>query len=80
MTWTNIHLTSEVQSLLIEAAALKRVSVEDLASQILGEAVKEKLTQTSAVKPSAPVILPLAGLQPYSYDATPEESVLPADE
>jgi hypothetical protein len=80
MTWTNVHLTNEVQAMLIKAAALQRMSVEELASQILGAAVKEKLAQASAGELPVAITLPLAALQPYAYDATPEESALPADE
>lgn len=80
MTWTNIHLTNEIQSLLIKAAAFQQVSVEELASKILSEAVKEKLTQNATVESPVRATLPLAGLKPYSYDATPEESAFSADE
>jgi hypothetical protein len=80
MTWTNIHLTSEVQSLLIKAAASQKVSVEELASKILSDAVKEKLAQNGEAESPVRVILPLASRQPYSYNANPEESALPADE
>jgi hypothetical protein len=80
MTWTNINLTNEVQEILIKAAAIQNVSVEELASKILNNAVKEKLAQNILFQSPERVILPLAGRQPYSYDATPEESALPVDE
>ncbi|ELR97008.1 hypothetical protein [Gloeocapsa sp. PCC 73106] len=80
MTWTNVHLTNEVRTMLIKAAVLQRVSVEELASKILSEAVREKLAQSAVGEPSAQVTLPLAGLKPYSYGATPEESALPAND
>ncbi len=82
MTWTNVHISKEEQALLIKAAALQKVSVEDLASQILGEAIQEKLSGVgTSESPDREVKTnPLAGLQPYAYEASPEESAFPADE
>jgi hypothetical protein len=82
MTWTSVHLTKEAQTILIKAAALQKVSVEDLASKILDEAIQEKLSvsNNSDIEKQPTKALPLAGLQPYAYDATPEESAFPAEE
>ena len=43
MLTTSIHLSQEAQSLLIKAAAVQHISVEDLASQILNEAIYDRL-------------------------------------
>ena len=82
MTWTNVHITKADQALLLKAAALRKVSVEDLASRILGEAIQEKLSNVLLGNlPSDEVSKnPLAGLEPYAYKATPEESAFPSDE
>lgn len=82
MTWTNVHITQADRDLLIRAAALQRVSVEQLASRILGEAIQEKLK--SVLPDNLPTDEvsknPLAHLKPYAYNATPEESPFPSNE
>jgi hypothetical protein len=82
MTWTSVRLTKQEQAMLIKAAALEKISVEDLASQILSKAIQEMISveETIEKRSPSPKLNPLAGLKPYAYDATPEESVLPAEE
>ena len=41
MLTTNIHLSQEAKQILIKAAAFKQISVEDLASEILNEVIRE---------------------------------------
>ena len=41
---TSIHLSQEAQQILIKVAALKQMSVEALASEILNEVIPEKLS------------------------------------
>lgn len=59
---------------------MQGLSVEELASKILSDAVKEKLAQNLPIESMKKIVLPLAGLQPYHYNATPEESALPEEE
>ena len=82
MTWTNVHITKADQALLLKVAALQKVSVEELASRILGEAIQEKLKSVLLGNlPSDEVSKnPLAGLEPYAYQATPEETAFPSNE
>ncbi len=42
MIGTNIYISQETQESLVKAAALQKVSVEELASSILKESIKEK--------------------------------------
>lgn len=82
MTVTHVQISQKSQELLIQAAAQKNVSVEALASEILDHGIQIQLSDTRAStklvesKPRNP----LAGLQPYRYDADPEESILDNDE
>lgn len=82
MTWTNVHITQADRDLLIRAAALQKVSVEQLASEILAEAIQEKLKSVLLDHLPADQVStnPLAGLEPYAYNATPEESAFPSSE
>lgn len=80
MVWTNVEITKEAQTLLIKAAALQKVSIEELASQILSEGIKEKLFTLKETEPFPSQNNPLADLHPYAYDATPEESAFAADD
>jgi hypothetical protein len=82
MTWTNVHLTQADRDLLIKAAVLQKVSVEQLASQILAEAIQEKLKGVLLNNlPTDEVSKhPLAGLEPYAYNATPEELAFPSNQ
>ncbi len=43
MLTTNIHLSQEAQQILIKAAAVKNMSVEDLASEIINSEGKLNL-------------------------------------
>ncbi|MDJ0535247.1 MAG: hypothetical protein QNJ70_22630 [Xenococcaceae cyanobacterium MO_207.B15] len=81
MIGTNIHLSQEAQQILIQAAAVKRMSVEDLASELLNEVIHDKLS--SIIKDTEPKLKrkpALAGTEPFIFYGTPEESGLPADE
>lgn len=77
MPTTNIHISLEAQQLLIKAAAVKRMSVEDLASEILNEVIQDKLSATIQ-DAEAPLNLKpaLAGTEPFFFHGTPEESGL----
>ncbi|MDJ0632714.1 MAG: hypothetical protein QNJ34_05945 [Xenococcaceae cyanobacterium MO_188.B29] len=78
---TNIHLSQEAQQILIKAAAVKHMSVEDLASEILNEAIHDKLSSMIKNTETKPKRKPaLAGTEPFVFYGTPEESGLPADE
>ncbi len=82
MLTTHIHLSQEAQQLLIKAAAVKHMSVEALASEILNEVICDKLgsiiIKDSEVKPKRKPAL--AGTEPFIFYGTPEESGLPAEE
>ncbi len=82
MTVTHVQITQEEQELLIKAAAQKNMSVEALASEILGQGIHSQLSdveeESALISPER--TNPLAGLQPYRYDAEPEESVLDSDD
>lgn len=82
MTWTNVHLSQADRDLLIKAAALQQVSVEQLASQMLAEAIQEKLKGVLLDRMPAEEVStnPLAGLEPYAYNAAPEESAFSSSE
>ena len=82
MTVTHVQISQKAQELLIQAAAQKQVSVEALASEILAHGIQVQLsdTQVSMDLPESKPENPLAGLQPYQYDAEPEESVLDSDD
>jgi hypothetical protein len=83
MTITNVYISQESQEVLIEAAALKKISVEELASEILGEGIRSRLLKNDIHEhliQNSNVNIPLAGLQPYAFHAKPEESALSSDE
>ena len=81
MIGTNIHLSQEAQQILIQAAAVKRMSVEDLASELLNEVIHDKLGSIIIDTEPKPKRKPaLAGTEPFVFYGTPEESGLPADE
>lgn len=82
MTVTNVHISLEAQQILIKAAALKNVSVEELASEVLNEGIQTRLTEgtMSDQLQQESETNPLTDLQPYAFYATPEESVLPSDD
>ena len=82
MIKTSVKITSKAQELLIKAAAKKRMSVEDLASEILNEAVQNKFSEIvtiGKVKKEYPAN-PLANKQPYAYYADPEEPAIPIED
>ncbi|NJM68351.1 MAG: hypothetical protein HC851_23145 [Acaryochloris sp. RU_4_1] len=82
MTVTNVHISLEAQQILIKAAALKNVSVEELASEVLDDGIQTRLTEkvVSDELQQESEMNPLADLQPYAFYATPEESVLLSDD
>jgi hypothetical protein len=82
MTVTNVHITQEAQKLLIRAAAFRNISVEELASEILSQGIQSQLPEITMNHRPHPKsnVNPLAGLKPYIFYATPEESGFPADE
>ena len=81
MLTTSIHLSQEAQQLLIKAAAVKHMSVEELASEILNEVIRDKLSSIIQDTEAKPKRKPaLAGTEPFIFYGTPEESGLPAEE
>ncbi len=48
MIGTNVHISKKAQELLIKAATEKQQSVEELASEILNEAIQNKFSETVA--------------------------------
>jgi hypothetical protein len=82
MTVTNVQINQEAQQFLIKAAALRNVSVEQLASEILSHGIQAELS--GMAKPSQAdaklSVNSLADLQPYAFHATPEESIFPYEE
>ncbi|MBX9258514.1 hypothetical protein H1Q63_32135 [Desmonostoc muscorum CCALA 125] len=82
MIGTNIYISQETQESLIKAAALKEMSVEELASSILRESIQEKLGQMSysSENQSKFAINPLVNMQPYAYLADPNEPVISPDD
>lgn len=82
MTVANVQINQKSLELLIKAAALKNVSVEKLASEILAEAIQIHFSEdVSGDRPKQNnVFNPLANLQPYAFQAKPEESTLSSDE
>lgn len=81
MISTSIHLSQKAQQILIKAAAIKQMSVEDLASEILNEVIQDKLSSTIKETETQLKHKPtLAGTKPFMFYGTPEESGLPVDE
>ncbi|MCC5600160.1 hypothetical protein [Nostoc favosum] len=82
MIGTNIYISQETQESLIKAAALKKMSVEELASSILSESIQEKLGQIrySSENKSKFAVNPLGEMQPYAYLADPNEPVISDDD
>ncbi|MEH2271798.1 MAG: hypothetical protein V7K68_25790 [Nostoc sp.] len=78
MIGTNIYISQETQESLIKAAALKEISVEELASSILRESIQEKFGQISYSSENQGkfAINPLVKMQPYAYLADPNEPVI----
>ena len=81
MIGTNIYISQETQESLIKAAALKEVSVEELASSILRESIQEKFGQIrySSENQGKFAINPLVKMQPYAYLAPNEPVISPDD-
>jgi hypothetical protein len=81
MISTNVHLDDEVKQLLIKAAAVKGMSVEFLASEIINEAIREQFSAVVEEIVPTPRRKPaLAGTEPFSFLGTPEESGIPDDQ
>lgn len=82
MIGTNVFISQETQESLIKAAALKEISVEELASSILRESIQEKLGQISydSENQGKFAINPLVKMQPYAYLADPNEPVISPDD
>ncbi len=70
------------QELLIKAAAEKQQSVEQLASEILNEAIENKFSEivTNGNEKQEYSSNPLAKKQPYAYYADPEEPGIPLED
>jgi hypothetical protein len=82
MIGTNIYISQETQDSLIKAAALKKMSVEELASSIVRESIQEKFGQirNSYENQGKFAINPLLKMQPYAYLADPNESAICPDD
>ncbi|MBD2610389.1 MAG: hypothetical protein RMY62_016915 [Nostoc sp. ZfuVER08] len=82
MIGTNVYISQETQESLIKAAALKQISVEELASSILKESIPEKLGQISYDSENQGKFAtnPLVKMQPYAYLADPNEPVISPDD
>lgn len=82
MIGTNIYISQETQESLIKAAALKKMSVEELASSILNQSIQENLGQIrySLENKSKFAVNPLGEMQPYAYLADPNEPVISDDD
>jgi hypothetical protein len=82
MTVTSIYFAQKAQDFLTKAAAARNVSVEKLASEILAEGIQVNLgdLEMSHDSKQSYSANSLAGLQPYAFYATPEESAFSCDE
>jgi hypothetical protein len=81
MISTNICLNDQAKKLLIKAAAIKGISIESLASEIINEAIQGQYAIINEDFVAVPKRKPaLAGTEPFYFLATPEESGIPADE
>ncbi|MEA5598507.1 hypothetical protein [Rivularia sp. UHCC 0363] len=82
MIGTNIYISQETQESLVKAAALQQVSVEELASSILKESIKEKFGKNSdySEKKREFDVNPLREMQPYAYLADPNEPAISPDD
>lgn len=82
MTVTNVQISPESQAILIKAAALHHVSVEELASKILCEGIQAQFSEATLMSESSLKTPenPLSNLQPYAYHVAPEESVYTDEE
>ncbi|MBO3463997.1 hypothetical protein G7B40_006245 [Aetokthonos hydrillicola Thurmond2011] len=82
MIGTNIYISQENQESLIKAAALKEMSVEELATSILRESIQEKLGKSSYSTEGKRIFAtnPLREMQPYAYLANANEPVISPDD
>ena len=67
---------------MIKAAAEKQQSVEELASEILNEAIENEFSEidTNGNEKKEYPANPLAKKQPYAYYADPEEPAIPLED
>ena len=75
---TNVQISQQSQELLIKAAAQKQKSVEELASEILNEAIQDKFYGHISIErfqKKYPANR-LANKQPYAYYADPEAAAI----
>jgi hypothetical protein len=81
MISTNVHLGDEAKKILIKAAAIKGISIESLASEIINEAIQKQFGVIVEDTVSQPRTKPaLAGTEPFFFYGTPEESGIPVDD
>jgi hypothetical protein len=82
MIVTNVKISQKAQELLIKVAAETRKSVEDLASEILNEAIENKFSGIDPIREVEKEYPPnpLANKQPYAYYADPEEAAIPLED
>lgn len=82
MIGTNIYISQETQESLVKAAALQKVSVEELASSILKESIKEKFGEVnnSSENQRQFAVNPLTKMKPYAYLADPNEPAIYPDD
>lgn len=81
MIGTNIYISKEAQNVLVKAAALQKISIEELASSILKETIQEKFADINdSSKQSKIAINPLTKMQPYAYLAEPNEPAISPDD
>ena len=81
MIGTNIYISQETQESLIKAAALKEMSIEELASSILRESIQEKFGEISYSSNQGKfAINPRREMQPYSYLADPNKPAISPDD
>ncbi|MFN6465554.1 MAG: hypothetical protein RMZ41_027545 [Nostoc sp. DedVER02] len=82
MIGTNIYISQETQESLIKAAALKEISIEELASFLLKQSIQEKFGQISYSSENQGkfAINPLVKMQPYTYSADPNEPAISTDD
>lgn len=81
MIGTNIYISQETQEYLIKAAALKEMSVEELASSILRESIQEKFGEISSSEKKVKfAVNPLNEMQPYYFLADPSEPAIFPDD
>lgn len=81
MIGTNIYISKQAQDVLVKAAALQKISVEELASSILIETIQEKFGDINdSSEQSKFAVNPLTEMQPYAYLAEPNEPAISADD